>query len=145
MNIRSVFFLFLVAATFCRCADPGKSEVRAEAQQLVALMQIHDEVMPMMGELAMLTGQLKALLQEDSLAAPEVRRGIATAVAEMEAAEAGMMDWMAAFRQPETLRATMGHDAIMRYLAAERRKIETVSVQIKSGIEKGKILKMKYL
>ncbi len=51
-----------------------------------------------------------------------------------------MMERMAGFRQPEVLRATMGHEQIMAYLNAEKDKITEVSVQIKSGIEKGKTI-----
>lgn len=143
MNIRAVLFLLVPMIILFRCADPRRSEIASEERQLSVLMQIHDEVMPMMGELTMLTGQLKALLQKDSLIAPEARQGVVTAITEMEAAEEGMMDWMAAFRQPETLRPKMGHDAIMRYLEAERKKIEEVNAQIKYGIEKGRELKIK--
>ena len=62
------------------------------------------------------------------------------AVAQMTEAEEGMMDWMANFKQPESLRAEMDHKAIMAYLSQEKEKISEVGVQIKSGIETGKTL-----
>jgi len=62
----------------------------------------------------------------------------------MVLAEEGMMDWMSVFKQPDFLRDTMAHQAIMDYLAAEKEKIAGVGEQIKTGITEGKALLEQY-
>ncbi|MBK8878269.1 MAG: hypothetical protein IPN74_06870 [Haliscomenobacter sp.] len=122
------------------CGNEKKAQEAEQVQLRSELMVVHDEVMPMMGELTSLAGQLKQTLQADSTLAPDVRAQMETAVAQMTEAEEGMMDWMANFKQPENLRAEMDHKAIMAYLSEEKDKISEVGAQIKSGIETGKAL-----
>jgi hypothetical protein len=103
-------------------------------------MAIHDDVMPKMGELSTLAGQLKQIIATDSTLTETERTKIESAITRMALAEEGMMDWMATFRQPEMLRGKMENEAILQYLEAEKQKINDVSVQIRSGIEDGKQL-----
>ncbi len=137
--IHAVFFVTLIFSS-TQCVRSQKTGVADEDRLRADLMQVHDEVMPRMGELTMLAGQVKEILKQDTLLPAETRGQFEATVREMEMAEEGMMDWMAGFRQPEVLRATMGHEQIMAYLNAEKDKITEVSVQIKSGIEKGKTI-----
>ncbi len=135
----ALFFMPLFFIT-AQCVNSPNPEVASEDRLRNDLMQVHDEVMPRMGELTSLAGQVKEILEKDTQLSGEERLEVETAVREMEMAEEGMMDWMAGFRQPEALRATMGHEQIMDYLKAEQDKIQKVNLQIKAGIEKGKTI-----
>ncbi len=127
-----------------QCTNPQKKAEASEESLRSSLMQVHDEVMPLMGQLIGLTAQLREILRQDTLLDTGIRLQMESAVKEMEMAEEGMMDWMAAFRQPESMRPTTQHEAIMKYLEAEKKKIEGVNSQIKTGIEKGEQLIKNY-
>ena len=137
--INVLFFVTLIFSAL-QCTNSKKNGEAAEDLLRTDLMKIHDEVMPMMGELTGLTGEVKKILQQDTLLPQEEQQKLEMVVKEMEIAEEGMMDWMAGFRQPESLRATMGHEEIMAYLNTEKDKITEVSTRIKSGIENGKTI-----
>lgn len=111
--------------------EKTQNDLRAE------LMTVHDEVMPKMGELTMLAGRVKEMLRDSSMGA-EVRTELESLLVRMESAEEGMMDWMAAFKQPEALRSSMDHPAIMTYLQQEKTTISQVASHINEGIEQGK-------
>ena len=49
-----------------------------------------------------------------------------------------MMNWMAEFKQPTSLRDTLSHEAIMNYLAAEQEKVQAVYDDINGSIEAAK-------
>ena len=133
---RTIFFLAGVFLLFVAssCAQKKQEALRDE------LMAIHDDVMPKMGELTTLAGQLKQVIATDSTLTETERTEIESAITRMALAEEGMMDWMATFRQPEALRGKMEDEAILQYLKAEKQNIQEVSVQIHSGIESGKKL-----
>ena len=133
---RTIFFLAGVSL-LCfgsSCAQQKQDALRDE------LMAIHDDVMPKMGELSTLAGQLKQVIATDSTLTETERTEIESAISRMALAEEGMMDWMATFRQPEALRGKMEDEAILHYLETEKQNIQEVSVQIRSGIESGKKL-----
>lgn len=119
------------------CANEQKTQEEAQNAVRTELMAVHDEVMPRMGELTMLAGQVKQLLQDSSLNS-STRTEIEVLLSQMETAEDGMMDWMAAYKQPEVLRSSMDHASIMAYLEKEKKTISQVAVQINEGIAKGK-------
>ena len=133
---RTIFFLAGVFLLFVAssCAQKKQEALRDE------LMAIHDDVMPKMGELTTLAGQLKQVIATDSTLTETERTEIESAISRMALAEEGMMDWMATFRQPEALRGKMEDEAILQYLEAEKQNIQEVSLQIRSGIESGKKL-----
>jgi outer membrane lipoprotein-sorting protein len=128
--LAGIFLLYLSSS----CTQKKQDALRDE------LMAIHDDVMPKMGELSTLAGQLKQIIATDSTLTETERTKIESAIMRMALAEEGMMDWMATFRQPEMLRGKMENEAILQYLEAEKQKINDVSVQIRSGIEDGKQL-----
>ncbi len=133
---RIIFFLAGVSLLYLSssCTQKKQDAIRDE------LMAIHDDVMPKMGELSTLAGQLKQIIATDSTLTETERTKIESAITRMALAEEGMMDWMATFRQPEMLRGKMENEAILQYLEAEKQKINDVSAQIRSGIEDGKQL-----
>jgi len=143
-NWKSLLYLVAILLNTAYCTNSRKVEEAAEDRLRTELMQVHDEVMPKMGEMTGIAGRLKDFLQQDSLLSADDRLQLEEAIGEITAAEEGMMDWMAGFRQPETLRASMDHEEIMKYLESEKNKITRVNVQIKAGIEKGKALVLTY-
>ena len=131
--------IFFLAGVFLLCFTPSCAQKKQDALR-DELMAIHDDVMPKMGELSTLAGQLKQVIATDSTLTESERTEIESAITRMALAEEGMMDWMATFRQPEALRDKMEHEAILQYLEAEKQKINEVAVQIRSGIDSGKKL-----
>ena len=137
--MKTILFSLAILLTVA-CTNEKKTQESAQDALRVELMAIHDDVMPKMGELTRIAGQLKDLLATDSTLAAEPRAELERAIDQMAIAEEGMMDWMAAFKQPESLRAQMDHAAIMKYLEKEKQTISTVADQINQGIETGKRL-----
>ena len=92
--MKSVFYTMAALLVFAiaGCGNEKKAQEAEQVQLRSELMAAHDEVMPMMGELTSLAGQLKQILQADSTLAADVRAQMETAVAQMTEAEEGMMD-----------------------------------------------------
>ena len=102
------------------------------------MMRIHDEVMPEMGTMQRLGGQLEALQpQLDSSQSLVVTR----AISDLETADNAMMDWMAALKSPlEKIRKSMPADSVLPYLQNETLKIEQVKTDMLESIEQAKRL-----
>lgn len=99
---------------------------------------IHDEAMKTMAEMNRLKRQFKKLLTEMPQNAPD-RKPYMDAVAQMEKAENGMMDWMTNYREPAP--NTMPEQAI-RYLREQKSKIEQNRKDIDDALAAGqKLLK----
>lgn len=137
--MKTILFSLAILLTIA-CTNEKKTEESAQDALRVELMAVHDDVMPKMGELTRIAGQLKAVLANDSTLTAEPRAELERAIDQMAVAEEGMMDWMAEFKQPESLRAQMDHAAIIKYLEQEKQTISTVADQINQGIETGKKL-----
>jgi len=89
------------------------------------IMEIHDEVMPMIADMSRLRRQLEAgLEQRDSTGALQVRE----VTRELLQAERAMWDWMAQYRKPEK-----GDAEAIRYLEEQREAIQQVSDAMKSS------------
>lgn len=134
----SLFTLIILALMAC---GPNKAEQEKKQEDELAkqVLAVHDEVMPKMGELSKLRKQLKEKVNtwtETAVDAQAENIGKATQlIADLDAADAAMMDWMHTYNGGQGL---YDHDAIMEYLNEEMVKITSVKEQMNNTMELAK-------
>ncbi|WP_421890943.1 hypothetical protein [Marinoscillum sp.] len=111
------------------CAQTKKTDTKALKDQV---MEVHDAVMPKMGELRMTEKQLLAVadsLAEDTVAATRYRE-LAVAVS---SANKSMMNWMHGF-DPDFAGS---EEEVKTYLEGQLKEIEEVKRLMLSSLEEG--------
>ncbi|WP_339836419.1 hypothetical protein [uncultured Maribacter sp.] len=120
----------LLSATSCK-----ESKKVKESSQMEQVMDIHDEVMPKMGTLGKLVGQLKPMA--DSLGAESIE---AKAMKDLQQANRSMMDWMQGFGNrfdsEEIMNGKELSDEKKQWLKKEEEKVKKVKEDINSSIER---------
>ena len=103
------------------------------------VMAIHDEVMPKMGTLGRLVGQLKPMADSLGAESPE-----AEAMRDLQQANKSMMDWMQdfgdRFDSDEILEGKELSAEKQKWLDEEEEKVNKVKEQINSSIKKAEAL-----
>lgn len=128
-----VFFASLIMAA----CGPGKAEREQKQQDELAkeVIGIHDEVMPKMGDLVKLRKRLKEKVNVwTAETGKDHTADIATAqkqIADLDAADKGMMDWMHEYNGGQGL---YDHDALMAYLNEEKTKITVVKENMNAAM-----------
>ena len=144
--MKEMLFLLccVVGVTLVACngsakpAEEAASEpAEAQAQLQSEVMAIHDEVMPEMGRINQLSRTLREYLEENPDLTEERRTALFEAVAALDRADEGMMDWMAAYGGLVKNFETMEPQQIMEALEGEKKKISEVRDQMLSSIEMG--------
>jgi hypothetical protein len=129
--------LFLLLTTTLLCFTSCKKE--ADSSQMKEVMAVHDEVMPKMGTLGKLVGQLKPMA--DSLG-PQSRE--AKAIKDLQEANKAMMDWMQGFGDrfspDEIMNGKELTEEKQEWLKEEEEKVKKVKVDINSSIERAEAL-----
>jgi len=114
------------------CKEEKKVE---EPSRMENVMNVHDEVMPKMGTLGKLVGQLKPMA--DSLGAESIE---AKAMKDLQYANKAMMDWMQGFGNhfdaEEIMKGKELSEEKKKLLKEEEDKINKVKADINSSIEK---------
>ncbi len=135
--MKYLLILLLALATFaCGDAEQVAAEQAAEEARIAtqnklyeAMMDGHDRVMPMMGQVTGLQKTIVDRLTDASL--PEEQRDLLKAAAEqLEDANDGMMEWMSGIKPLDELREDMNGEAIVEYIKEETRKIASVEADI---------------
>lgn len=120
----------LLSTTSCK-----ESKKVKESSQMEQVMDIHDEVMPKMGTLGKLVGQLKPMA--DSLGAESIE---AKAMKDLQQANRSMMDWMQGFGNrfdsEEIMNGKELSDEKKQWLKEEEEKVKKVKEDINSSIER---------
>ncbi len=118
--------------SFSSCKETKKVD---EPSKMEHVMSIHDEVMPKMGTLGKLVGQLKPMA--DSLGAESVE---AKAMKDLQEANRSMMDWMQGFGDrfdsEEIMNGKELSDEKKQWLKEEEDKVQQVRENINSSIER---------
>ncbi len=144
---RLAFIAFLFFFSFGCANNPGQHSAQKEAvnPQLAAedslrdvVFEIHDAVMPKMAEINRLQRELRKWKEAHPGADPQLSEQLLKTLDWLTKADEGMMNWMAEFKQPTSLRDTLSHEAIMNYLAAEQEKVQAVYDDINGSIEAAK-------
>ncbi|MEM9260607.1 MAG: hypothetical protein AAGA62_13230, partial [Bacteroidota bacterium] len=129
LSLLCIAFLLAACNNGPSAAEIAAEEATAAAQEQAyeTMMEAHDRVMPLMGQITASQRSVMEELKEDELA--EDRKELLTAISEqLEDANDGMMEWMGNLKPLDELRASMGNDAIMTYVqqeAADIAKVET--------------------
>ncbi len=131
--MKKALYIFTVV-TFLVFTACKESKTTQEPSKMEHVMSIHDEVMPKMGTLGKLVGQLKPMA--DSLGAESVE---AKAMKDLQEANKSMMDWMQGFGDrfdaDEIMNGKELSDEKKAWLNEEEEKVQQVKENINSSIE----------
>ncbi len=131
MKIKNLLFALLVIGLVYSCNEEKKSET---ASQMKQVMIMHDEVMPKMGAMAKLAGELSS--KEDST---ETGMQYKAARKDLQAARDSMMQWMQDFGNKfdtdEIMNGKELSDQKQIWLNQEEERMRALKDQINSSIE----------
>ncbi|HAI43559.1 MULTISPECIES: hypothetical protein [Maribacter] len=131
--MKNILYIATIAIfiSFTSCKESKKTET--ETSKMSEVMAIHDEVMPKMGTLGKLVGQLKPMA--DSLGVESVEF---KAMKDLQEANRSMMDWMQGFGDrfdaDEILNGKDLSDEKKKWLLEEEEKVKQVKENINSSI-----------
>ncbi|MEM8847892.1 MAG: hypothetical protein AAFY00_04530 [Bacteroidota bacterium] len=133
LYILPISFLFV-----CLSCKEQKKESEGPTQ-MEEVMAVHDEVMPKMGKLGKLVGELKSKVDTT-----EVGQQYAASMKELQDANKSMMDWMMnfgnRFDSEEILEGKALTEEKQAWLNEEEEKVKALKEQINSSIEKAESL-----
>ena len=139
INIRLAFFVGLLAMIVA-CGRNGQKNVTTD--EIVALekevIQIHDEVMPKMSDIARLMDILdkeSANSNLDSLTKSEISKAIAM----LQSGDSLMWEWMHNYSVPEDV----SPDSVHAYLQSEKIRMTTIRDVMEDGIKYAEALAQK--
>ena len=128
-------FSLLTIATLLSITSCKESKKVEETSRMEQVMAIHDEVMPKLGTLGKLVGQLKPMA--DSLGAESIE---AKAMKDLQEANKSMMDWMQGFGNrfdsEEIMNGKELSEEKKKWLKEEEEKVKMVKENIVSSIER---------
>ncbi len=131
--LKVIFFIFIFSFQWSSCKQTSLQDLYDEA------MELHDEVMPRMGEIADLEKQalqIKFKLEkEEGEEAKQKLDKVKQLLADLDVADKGMWDWMKGFEDPREKDWTPQKK--IDYFNIEIEKIRLVNTQIKTSIEDG--------
>ncbi len=131
-----VFIILACGITFFSCKEEKKEVSITQMQEVMA---IHDEVMPKMGEIGRLVGQLKPMADSLGMDSPEGK-----AMRKLQDANKAMMDWMQGIGQrfdaDELMKGKALTEEKQLWLNEEEEKVKTVKEQINSSIANAEAL-----
>ena len=113
--------------------DAVIAELRAIERQV---MEVHDEVMPKMGELNNTRKKLELASESES----QYAESIETAIAHLNEADSLMWDWMHNYQRPD-YEADL--DIARTYLENEMKRVEVMKEKMLSSIDDGSALLQK--
>ncbi len=133
-------FLLLQSACGSDSKKPEESievnETQISDRELIyqEVMKIHDAVMPKMSEINRIKRKLRDQMENDASLSDSEKTSVNITIEELAEAEAGMMDWMQAFRAPKK---DDPDQKVIDYLNSEKVSISQVSDQMLKSIKKG--------
>lgn len=130
--MKNYIFTFLVV---CLVLISCKEEKNAEAGQMNRVMAIHDEVMPKMGTIGKMVGELSELENDSTNTGTEYK----DARKDLQDAHKSMMDWMKdfgdRFDSDEILNGKELTEQKQEWLDEEEEKVHALKEQINQSIE----------
>lgn len=129
------FIAFLVFSLSCK----QEKKEAVQSTQMQHVMAIHDEVMPKMGKLGKLVGELKSKVDTT-----ETGKQYEVAMKDLQDAHDSMMDWMRGFGDrfdsDEILNGKELTPQKQKWLDEEEEKVKAMREQINSSIERAEAL-----
>jgi len=121
------------------CKEDKKDSSESESSQMKKVMAIHDEVMPKMGKIGSLVGQLRKKIDNDEGGAIEKK-----AMEDLQDANKSMMNWMqdfgSRFDYDEINEKTVLTEEKKQWLNEEEEKVKIVKEKINSSIANAEAL-----
>jgi len=117
------------------CSNP---ELEKLTQLRAEMMEVHDEVMPRIGEIYTLKKDLQAqhkTMALDTLADSLALQGLQMVIRDLQAADSLMMDWMSELDMEAEHSQEMA--AAIAYYEEEKKKIDAVREKMLQSIENG--------
>ena len=125
--------------TSCKEEKKTESAVSVENNQMKEVMEIHDEVMPKMGKVGKLVGQLKPMVDTTAQG-----KAYAKAMQDLQAANESMMKWMRdfgdQFDSDEIMNGKELTEQKKLMLNVEEENIKVVKKQIETSITNAEAL-----
>lgn len=142
MNINKIgtLLFFVLASIAISCKEEKKTEAApVVSTQMKEVMAIHDEVMPKMGKVGRLVGQLKPMVDTTAQG-----KRYEKAMKDLQAANASMMKWMQdfgdQFDSDEIMNGKELSEQKKLLLNVEEENIKVVKQQIESSITNAEAL-----
>lgn len=130
----SIFFMLLFMQSGCNSEKIDKTNLLRDE-----VIAIHDEVMPLMGELRSLKKELKikadGLVEQDSLENAEKIHELRNIESQLEYAFEGMFIWMRQYKEPEE---SLDKNDAKAYLTEQKVLVEKVNKDIKQALKAAK-------
>lgn len=134
--MRKIILLITIALT----AFASSCKEKKEPTQMKEVMAVHDEVMPKMGHLGKLVGELKGM-ENDST---EIGKQYKEARIDLQDANKAMMNWMQnfgdRFTPDEILKGADLSEQKKQWLNEEEEKVKALREQINLSIQQGEKL-----
>lgn len=120
-------------------SDFTPAEIAEQSSAYEQMMDVHNRVMPKMGELTQLQRGLFETLETEGI---EKARYDAykSAYDGLETANDNMMEWMRNVKSMDEIRALDGQDAILEYIQTEENKMVVLEEQMEAGMAAAKAL-----
>jgi len=140
------FFLFLLSLSILACGPKAKFSAEQLATQEAAwnkMMEGHDVVMPLMGDIYQVSTKLKELADRAMAEANDFHPRAQTALAQLETAEDGMMNWMAYIKDnplATVRKKSPDHAAVMAFIDKEQTEITAVAANMNNAIAEAQAL-----
>lgn len=136
LSLLGIFALAVAAVASCGQTSQGQDE-NEEVDSLRGIernvMEIHDDVMPKMGDLNNLIKKLKSAAQGEAID-QEMSETISNAIQDLVAADSLMWDWMYAYERPNY---DGDLDSARSYLLSELERVTIVKDEMLSSLEQG--------
>lgn len=133
---KTLSFLIICLFVFVACKEEEKEKSPTQMEQVMA---IHDEVMPKMGKLGKLVGQLKPMADSLGTDSPQAK-----AMRDLQDANKSMMDWMQGFgdrfEPEEIMEGRELSEEKKLWLNEEEEKMKEVKEKINSSIANAEAL-----
>lgn len=142
LSLLLIFGLFLTSCGEDTAAiEQAALEATQAAQQKAydAMMEGHDRVMPLMGNITAAEKAIKEKMETEGLA-DEEKNLLMAAYEQLEGANDGMMDWMKNLKSLDDLRGSMDNEAIITYIKEEATDIVNVETAMNNALGAAKEL-----
>lgn len=140
------FLFFFVAILAFSCGSSSKfskKDISAQEEAWAQMMEGHDVVMPLMNDLYQASSKLKALAEDAMVEANDFHPRAQEALAKIEKAEDGMMEWMGGIKDnpiSAVRERSADHAAVMAFIEKETTNIEQVAVDMQESLAVAKAL-----
>lgn len=135
--ITLTILLFTLFACGGEKSPYSPSEIAAQSSAYDEMMEIHDRVMPRMGEIAQAQKGLMDAMERPELKL-ETQETISQVNNDLESAHDDMMEWMQGVKSLDELRKETSHADILAYIEVENVKMLEIENQIDQGVIKAK-------